>query len=174
MKGPTSPVRENISPVREQRKSPVRELSLSPVREDQVRLTSKTGKKRQCESNNHKKRKNIRPSEEIFNQYASQTNGYDSESERESQSVQSLNFDKAQKIDNQCEMSPALSPRKVLEDQSSKPQEILIPTSEKSLKNTPQNFHGGQIAEHIQERPKLPSDKLILQMVRRDTIEFEN
>ena len=41
VKGPTSPVRENISSVREQRKSPVRELSLSPVREDHspVRVT---------------------------------------------------------------------------------------------------------------------------------------
>ena len=33
VKGPTSPARENMSPVREQRKSPVRELSLSPVRD---------------------------------------------------------------------------------------------------------------------------------------------
>ena len=61
VKGPTSPVRENISPVREQRKSPVRELPLSPVREDQssVRVTSKTGEKRQDDSNDSEKRKTI-------------------------------------------------------------------------------------------------------------------
>ena len=65
--------------VREQHKFSVRALSLSPVREDQspVRVTSKTGKKRQGESNDSEKRRNIRPSEEIFNQYASQTSGYD-------------------------------------------------------------------------------------------------
>ena len=55
MKGPTSPVRENIAPVRGRRKSQVmRELSLSPVRKDQipVKVTSKPGKKvRQGESN---------------------------------------------------------------------------------------------------------------------------
>ena len=75
--------------MREQRKSPVRELSLLPVREDQspVRVTSKTGKKWQGESNDSEKRKKITPSEEVFNQYASQTDGYDSEFERESQSV---------------------------------------------------------------------------------------
>ena len=108
MKGPTSPVRENISPVREQRKSPVRELSLSLIKEDHfpVRVTSKTGKKRQGESNDQEERKMIKPSEEVFNQYASQTDGYDSEFERKLQSVQSLNFDKVQKIDNQCEMPP--------------------------------------------------------------------
>ena len=102
VKGPTSPVRENVSPVREQCKSPVRE-DHSPVR-----VTLKAGKKRQGESNDQEKRKKIRPSEEVFNQYASQTDGYDSEFERESQSVQSLNFDKVQKIDNQCEMGPPL------------------------------------------------------------------
>ena len=49
------------------------------MREDQspVRVTSKTGKKRQGESNDSEKRRNIRPSEEIFNKYASQTSGYD-------------------------------------------------------------------------------------------------
>ena len=96
--------------MREQRKSPVRELSLLPVREDQspVRVTSKTGKKWQGESNDSEKRKKITPSEEVFNQYASQTDGYDSEFERESQSMQSMNFDKVQKIDNQCEMAPPL------------------------------------------------------------------
>ena len=85
MKGPT-PVRESISPVREQRKSPVRELPLSPVREDQssVRVTSKTGEKREDDSNDSEKRKKIRPSEEVFNQYASQTDGHDSEFEGES------------------------------------------------------------------------------------------
>ena len=93
MKAPTSPVRENISLLREQRKSP-------------VRVTSKTGKKRQDESNNSEKK--IRPSERFFDQYASQTDSYDSEFEWESQSVQSLNFDKVQKIDNQCEMGPPL------------------------------------------------------------------
>ena len=68
----------------------MRELSHSPVREDQspVKVTSKTGKKRQGES--QKKRQ--------------MTHGHDSEFQRESQSVQSLNFDKVQKIDNQCEM----------------------------------------------------------------------
>ena len=88
LKGPTSPARENIFPVREQCKSPMRELSHSPVREDQspVKVTSKTGKKRQGES--QKKRQ--------------MTHGHDSEFQRESQSVQSLNFDKVQKIDNQC------------------------------------------------------------------------
>ena len=108
VKGPTSRMRENISLVREQRKSPVRKLSFSPVREDQspVKLTSKTGKKRQGESNDSKKRKKIRPSEEVFSQYSSQTDDYDSECERESQSVQSLNFDKVLKIDNQCEIKP--------------------------------------------------------------------
>ena len=65
--------------IRKQQKSSVRALSLSSVREDQspVWVTSKTGKKRQDESNDSEKRRNIRPSEEIFNQYASQTNDYD-------------------------------------------------------------------------------------------------
>ena len=69
----TSPVRENIFLVREQRKSLLRELSLSTVRQDHspVRMTSKAGKKRQDESNEQKKRKKIRPTEEGFNQYAS-------------------------------------------------------------------------------------------------------
>ena len=40
-------------------------------------------------------------------------------------------------------------PKKVLEDQSSKSQKLLIPAPEVSLKPTPKNFHGGQIAEHI-------------------------
>ena len=44
----------------------------------------------------------------VFNQYALQTDGYDSEFERESQSVQRLNFYKVQKIDNQCEIGPSL------------------------------------------------------------------
>ena len=70
--------------------------------EDQspVNVTSKTGNKRQGESNDSEKRKMIRPSEEFFNQYASQSDSYDSEFERESQSVQSLNFSKAQKFGN--------------------------------------------------------------------------
>ena len=99
MKGPTSPVRENISPVRE--------LSVSPVREDHspVRVTLKTDEKRLGESNDQEKRKKIRPNEEVFNQYASQTDSYDSEFEKESQSMQSTNFDKVKKIDNQCEMA---------------------------------------------------------------------
>ena len=102
VKGPTPPVRENISPVRE--------LCLSPVREDHspVKVTLKTGKKRQGESNDQEKRKKIRPNEEVFNQYSSQTDGYDSEFERESQSMQKMNFDKVQKIDNQFEMAPPL------------------------------------------------------------------
>ena len=54
------------------------------------------------------KKKKIRSSKEVFNQYASQTDGYDSKFERESQSVQSLNFDKVKKIDNQCELTPPL------------------------------------------------------------------
>ena len=110
MKVPTSAVRENISPVREWGKSPMGKLSLSPVRKDHslVKVTSKTGKKRQGKSNGQEKRKKIRPSEKVFNQYASQTDGYDAEFERKSQSVQSLNFDKVQKIDNQCEMAPHL------------------------------------------------------------------
>ena len=61
-----------------------------------------------------------------------------------------------------------------MEDQSSRSQEILIPALKVNLKHTPKNFHGGQIAEHIQEWQKLTSDKFILQMVRGDTIEFEN
>ena len=86
----TSPAKGPTSPLREQRKSPVRELYLSPVREDQspMKVTSKTGRKRQGESNESEKRKKIRPSEEVFNQYASQTDGYDSEFQRESESVQ--------------------------------------------------------------------------------------
>ena len=55
VKGPTSPVRENISPVRGRRKSQVMiELFLSPVRKDQfpVRVISKASKKvTQDESN---------------------------------------------------------------------------------------------------------------------------
>ena len=80
------------------------------MREDQspVRVTSKTGKKRQGESNDQQKRRKIRPSEEVFNQYASQTDGYDSEFKIKSQRVQSLNFDKVQKIGNQCKMGPPL------------------------------------------------------------------
>ena len=70
VKGPTSLMRENISPVREQQKSPVRELSQSPVRENQS-LVSKTSKKRPGETNDQEKRKNIRPSEEVFNQSVS-------------------------------------------------------------------------------------------------------
>ena len=40
-------------------------------------------------------------------------------------------------------------PKKVLENQSSKSQEILILAPEVSLKHTPKKFHGGQIAEYI-------------------------
>ena len=91
-------------------KSPVRELSLFPVREDQspVRGATKTGNKRHGECNDQEIRKRIRSIEEVFNQYTSQTNGYDSEFNRESQSVQSLNFDKVQNIDKQCEIGPTL------------------------------------------------------------------
>ena len=55
MKGTTSPVRENVSPVREQCKSPVGELSQSPLREDQflVTVAPKTGKKQQGENDDH-------------------------------------------------------------------------------------------------------------------------
>ena len=73
----------------------MRDLSLSTVRKDRspVIRATETGKKHQGECNDLGKQKKIRPSEEVFYQYASQTNGYDSEFERESQSVQSLNFD---------------------------------------------------------------------------------
>ena len=73
-------MRENVSPVRGQRKSTVSELSLSPVREyhSPVRVASKTGKKRKDENNDQEKRKKIRPNEEVFNQYVPQTDGYDS------------------------------------------------------------------------------------------------
>ena len=52
VKGPTSPVTENIFPVREQHRFPVRTISLFPVRKDQpsVRIAIETGKKRQGES----------------------------------------------------------------------------------------------------------------------------
>ena len=40
---------------------------------------------------------------------------------------------------------------------TTKSQEILVPALEVSLKHTPKNFHGGQIAEHIQEWQKLTS-----------------
>ena len=85
----------------------MRELSLSPVSQDQssVRVTSKTGKKRQGESNDSEKRL----SEEVFNQYTHKQMAMKQEFGRESQSVQSFNFDKVQKIDNQCEM-PAFLP----------------------------------------------------------------
>ena len=57
---------------------------------------------------------------------------------------------------------------------TTKSQEILVPALEVSLKHTPKNFHGGQIAEHIQEWQKLTSDRFVLQVVRGDTKEFEN
>lgn len=65
----------------------MRELSLSQVREDQSLVTeaTKTGKKRQGESNEQEKIKKIRPSKEVFNKYASQN--YSLEFDRESQSV---------------------------------------------------------------------------------------
>ena len=102
MKGTTSPVRENVSPVREQCKSPVGELSQSPLREDQflVRVAPKTVKKQQGENDDHEERKKIRQSEKVFSQYASQTDGYDSKFEKEPQSVQSLQFHEVQKINN--------------------------------------------------------------------------
>ena len=65
-------------------------------------------------------------------------------------------------------------PKKVLENQSSKSQEILILAPEVSLIHTPKKFYGGQIAEHIQEWEKLTSDKFILQMIRGDITDFEN
>ena len=48
---------------------------------------TKTGKKPQGESNEQEKIKKIRPSMEVFSKYASQTNGYSLEFDRESQSV---------------------------------------------------------------------------------------
>ena len=59
MQGPTSPVRENMSPVREQSKSPVRELSLSSVGEYQspVRVATKTVRKREDKGNDQGKNK---------------------------------------------------------------------------------------------------------------------
>ena len=42
------------------------------------------------------------------------------------------------------------------------------------LKHTPQNLYGGQIVKHIPKWQTLLSDKFILQIVRGDTIEFEN
>ena len=45
-----------------------------------------------------KKRKKIRPSEEVFNEYVSRTDGYDAEFDKEPQRVQSLNFDKVKKL----------------------------------------------------------------------------
>ena len=85
MKELTSSMRENVFSFKEEHKSPVRELSLSPVREEQspLTVTTKTG-----ESSDQEKRKKTRSSEEVFNQNASQTDGYDSEFERESQSLQ--------------------------------------------------------------------------------------
>ena len=64
-------------------------------------------------------------------------------------------------------------PEKILEDRS-KSQEILTPGSEVSLKDTTQNFLGQQIVEHIRECQKLTSNKVVLQMVKGDTIKFEN
>ena len=51
-------MRENRSPVKEQYKFAVREISLFPMGEDQspVRIATKTGKKRQCESNDQEKK----------------------------------------------------------------------------------------------------------------------
>ena len=65
-------------------------------------------------------------------------------------------------------------PKKVLKDQGSRPQEILIPGSEEILKHTTKTFHGGKIAEHIQEWQTLISGKFIMQMVRGDTVELGN
>ena len=56
----------------------------------------------------------------------------------------------------------------------SKSQEILTPASEESLNHAPQNFNGRQTAEHIEEWQKLTSCKVILQVVRRETMKFEN
>ena len=78
MESPTYLVRENMSPVREQLKSPVSE-NQSPVR-----VTNGTCQKRQRHSNEQEKRKTVRPSEEVFNLYFSQTDDYDSELDRES------------------------------------------------------------------------------------------
>ena len=93
-------MRENISPGRKQRKSPVWEFSLPPSREDwsPVRVATKTRKKRQGESIDQEKRKKIRPSEEVLNQYVPQTDGYHSEFDRVPQSVQSLDLVRLKKL----------------------------------------------------------------------------
>ena len=80
----------------------MRELSLYPVGEDHspVTVTTNIGKKRPGEINEQEKIKRIRSSKEVFNQYASRTDGFGSEFNKESQSVQRLNFGKIKKVDN--------------------------------------------------------------------------
>ena len=62
--------------------------------------------------------------------------------------------------------------KEVLEDQS-KSQKILNQTLKISLKHSSQNIYGG-LADHIYEWKKLISDKVILQMVLGENIEFKN
>ena len=59
------------------------------MREDRspVRKATKAGKERQCESNDQDKKEKRQGQVRRFNQYASQTDRYGSELDRESQSV---------------------------------------------------------------------------------------
>ena len=41
-------------------------------------------------------------------------------------------------------------------------------------KHTPQKFYGGQVTDYIHEWQKLTLDKVILQIVRGDSTDFEN
>ena len=67
----------------------MREFPLSSAMKYQalVKVATKTGKKPQGENNDQGKRKIIRPTDKVFNQYASKTDGDDSEFDRESQTV---------------------------------------------------------------------------------------
>ena len=78
MKGPTSPARQNISQWGN-KLNPHEGIINIPIEERPAssEISNKIGKKRQGESNDQEKRKKIRPREEILNQHASQTNGYD-------------------------------------------------------------------------------------------------
>ena len=88
-KEPTSPVRENISSLREQHKPAMWELSLSPVSKEQspVRVATKTGKKRQRECNDQEKKKSGQVKRFLIGICITQTDCYDSEFEKESQRV---------------------------------------------------------------------------------------
>ena len=84
------------------------EFSLPPSREDRspVRAATKTGEKRQGESIDQEKRKKIRPSKEVLNQYTSQTDDNHSEFDRVSQSVQSLDLVRLKKLTISVEYPP--------------------------------------------------------------------